>query len=46
MSFLMLTPLVVKMGKWRRVGWLITGRGRILILNRKALEDMESNLLV
>ncbi len=34
------------LGKWRRDGWLITGRGRILILNRKALEDMESNLLV
>jgi CRP-like cAMP-binding protein len=34
------------LGKWRRVGWLITGRGRILILNRKALEDMESNLLI
>ena len=34
------------LGKWRRVGWLITGRGRILILNRKALEAMESNLLV
>jgi hypothetical protein len=25
---------------------LITGRGRILILNRKALEELESNLLV
>jgi CRP/FNR family cyclic AMP-dependent transcriptional regulator len=34
------------LGKWRRVGWLITGRGRILILNRKALEELESNLLV
>ena len=34
------------LGKWRRDGWLITGRGRILILNRKALEDLESNLLV
>ena len=34
------------LGKWRRAGWLITGRGRILILNRKALEDLESNLLV
>jgi CRP-like cAMP-binding protein len=34
------------LGKWRRDGWLITGRGRILILNRKALEDMENNLLV
>ena len=34
------------LGKWRRAGWLITGRGRILILNRKALEQLESNLLV
>jgi CRP-like cAMP-binding protein len=34
------------LGKWRRAGWLITGRGRILILNRKALESLESNLLV
>jgi len=34
------------LGRWRRSGWLITGRGRILILNRKALEDLESNLLV
>jgi CRP-like cAMP-binding protein len=34
------------LGKWRRAGWLITGRGRIMILNRKALADLESNLLV
>jgi CRP-like cAMP-binding protein len=34
------------LGKWRRDGWLITGRGRILILNRKALENLEGNLLV
>ena len=34
------------LGKWRRAGWLITGRGRILILNRKALEELEENLLV
>lgn len=34
------------LGKWRRAGWLITGRGRILILNRKALEKLEDNLLV
>ena len=34
------------LGKWRRAGWLITGRGRILILNRKALEGLEGNLLV
>ena len=34
------------LGKWRRAGWLITGRGRILILNRKALEELEHNLLI
>ena len=34
------------LGKWRRAGWLITGRGRILILNRKALEELERNLLI
>jgi CRP/FNR family cyclic AMP-dependent transcriptional regulator len=34
------------LGKWRRSGWLITGRGRVLILNRKALEDLERNLFV
>jgi len=34
------------LGKWRRAGWLITGRGHILILDRKALKQMESNLLV
>jgi len=34
------------LGKWRRAGWLITGRGRILVLNRRALEDLERNLLV
>ena len=34
------------LGKWRRSGWLITGRGRILILNRKALEDLESSLII
>jgi CRP/FNR family transcriptional regulator, cyclic AMP receptor protein len=33
------------LGKWRRSGWLITGRGRILILNHKALEDLENRLL-
>jgi CRP/FNR family cyclic AMP-dependent transcriptional regulator len=34
------------LGRWRRAGWLITGRGHILILNRRALESLESNLLV
>jgi hypothetical protein len=30
------------LGVWRRGGWLLTGRGRIVILNRKALESVES----
>jgi len=34
------------LGKWRRAGWLITGRGRILILNRKELAALEKNILV
>lgn len=34
------------LGKWRRNGWLITGRGRILILNHKALEELENKLWV
>jgi CRP/FNR family cyclic AMP-dependent transcriptional regulator len=29
------------LGRWRRDGWLLTGRGRILILDRKALERVE-----
>lgn len=33
------------LGGWRRDGWLLTGRGRILILNRKALEEVERGLL-
>ena len=34
------------LGKWRRAGWLITGRGRILILNHGALAELEKNLLI
>lgn len=34
------------LGKWRRSGWLITGRGRILILNREALQDLERSLII
>lgn len=26
-----------ELGKWRRAGWLLTGRGRIMLLNRPAL---------
>lgn len=28
------------LGRWRRAGWLLTGRGRIMLLNRTALEDV------
>ena len=34
------------LGKWRRAGWLITGRGRILILNHDTLAELEKNLLI
>jgi len=34
------------LGKWRRAGWLITGRGHILLLNHAALEDLKDKLLV
>jgi len=33
------------LGRWRRDGWLLTGRGRILILNRRALEDVEQGIV-
>jgi len=33
------------LGKWRRDGWLITGRGRIMLLDHKALKEMENKLL-
>jgi CRP/FNR family cyclic AMP-dependent transcriptional regulator len=33
------------LGKWRRDGWLITGRGRIMLLDHKALEKLENKLL-
>lgn len=28
------------LGEWRRSGWILTGRGRIVVLNRKALEKV------
>lgn len=34
------------LGQWRRQGWLLTGRGRILVLNRKALEGLEKTPLI
>jgi CRP-like cAMP-binding protein len=32
------------LGKWRRSGWLLTGRGHIVILNHAALEEIGTNL--
>lgn len=29
------------LGRWRRAGWLLTGRGRIMLLNREALKKVE-----
>lgn len=29
------------LGRWRRAGWLITGRGRIVLLNHSALQRVE-----
>lgn len=29
------------LGRWRRAGWLITGRGRIMLLNHAALAHLE-----
>ncbi len=29
------------LGEWRRKGWLLTGRGRIMVLNRSALHQIE-----
>jgi CRP/FNR family cyclic AMP-dependent transcriptional regulator len=29
------------LGRWRRAGWLLTGRGRIMLLNHNALKDVE-----
>jgi CRP/FNR family cyclic AMP-dependent transcriptional regulator len=32
------------LGRWRRRGWLITGRGHILLLNRPQLQHLEEQL--
>lgn len=34
------------LGRWRRSGWLITGRGHILLLNRSELNRMEKEWLM
>ena len=32
------------LGKWRRAGWLVTGRGKIVLLNRAALRHQADEL--
>ena len=34
------------LGNWRRQGYLLTGRGRIVLLNHKALKELENQLIV
>jgi len=34
------------LGKWRRKGWLITGRGKIVLLDHEAFKEMETKMLV
>jgi CRP/FNR family transcriptional regulator, cyclic AMP receptor protein len=34
------------LGRWRRAGWLITGRGRILLLRHDKFSDLEKEWLI
>jgi CRP/FNR family transcriptional regulator, cyclic AMP receptor protein len=34
------------LGRWRRAGWLITGRGHIMLLNRDALVQLEQEWII
>jgi CRP/FNR family cyclic AMP-dependent transcriptional regulator len=34
------------LGRWRRAGWLITGRGHIMVLNREALVQLEQEWII
>jgi CRP-like cAMP-binding protein len=34
------------LGKWRRQGYLLTGRGRIVLLNHKALREMANQMII
>jgi CRP/FNR family cyclic AMP-dependent transcriptional regulator len=34
------------LGRWRRAGWLITGRGHIMLLNREALAKLEQEWII
>jgi CRP-like cAMP-binding protein len=29
------------LGRWRRAGWLLTGRGKIVLLDRAAIAEIE-----
>lgn len=34
------------LGKWRQQGYLLTGRGRIILLNHKALKELSTQIIV
>ena len=34
------------LGKWRRQGYLLTGRGRIVLLNHKALRELANQMII
>jgi CRP/FNR family transcriptional regulator, cyclic AMP receptor protein len=34
------------LGKWRRQGYLLTGRGRIVLLNHKALKELANQIII
>jgi CRP-like cAMP-binding protein len=34
------------LGKWRQQGYLLTGRGRIVLLNHNALREMSKQIIV
>jgi CRP/FNR family cyclic AMP-dependent transcriptional regulator len=34
------------LGRWRRAGWLLTGRGHIMLLNREALAKLEQEWII
>jgi CRP-like cAMP-binding protein len=34
------------LGKWRRKGYLLTGRGKIVLLDHKAFKEMENQMLI
>jgi CRP-like cAMP-binding protein len=32
------------LGQWRRAGWIVTGRGRIVVLDRAALRKVTGDM--